>query len=452
MLLGRPFASLKVTAGTALVLLPLLGLATPAGAVTYQVGPSRPYANLQAVAGLLGPGDLVEVDGNVTYPGGVVFDNAGTAAQKITLRGLRVAGQRPRVHGGADGLKLNADHYVMEGFEVTGDAGLPTNRCVFTVGNDITIRDTVVHDCPRHGILGADQFSGDLLLEHVEVHHCGSGTQYHQVYVATDNTRFPNAVFRMRFSWIHDANGGNSVKSRAGRSEIHYNWIEGALYHELDLIGADPGGQPSVPLREDHEVAGNVLVKVNTSSGRIARLGGDGTGDSNGRFRFAHNTMILGTATSAALAIQDHVESLEFSDNVVWRTDGGTFRAVRTVEQVGTSLHAGQNNWIQSNATDVRGEWTGTLLGTTPGFTNFASWNLVPAVGGALHNAGLVPTAGPGGAPFPGPLGTPAWHPPVRSVGLPGSQQARPVAGTIDIGAYESATVPVELQSLSIED
>ena len=122
------------------------------------------------------------------------------------------------------------------------------------------------------------------------------------------------------------------------------------------------------------------------------------------------------------------------------------------MEQVGTSLHAGQNNWVQSNATDVRPEWTGTLLGSTPGFTNFATWNLVPAVGGALHNAGLWPTSGPGGAPFPSPLGAPAFHPPARSVGLPGSQQARPSAGTIDIGAYESATVPVELQFLSIED
>ena len=43
----------------------------------------------------------------------------------------------------------------------------------------------------------------------------------------------------MRFSYVHDANGGNSVKSRAARNEIHYNWIEGALYHELDLIGAE---------------------------------------------------------------------------------------------------------------------------------------------------------------------------------------------------------------------
>src|SRR5512147_2065777 len=38
--------------------------APPVSAATYQVGPGRSYTNLQAVAPLLGPGDLVEVDGN----------------------------------------------------------------------------------------------------------------------------------------------------------------------------------------------------------------------------------------------------------------------------------------------------------------------------------------------------------------------------------------------------
>jgi len=36
---------------------------------------------------------------------------------------------------------------------------------------------------------------------------------------------------------VHDGNGGNGVKSRAERNEIYYNWIEGSLYHELELIG-----------------------------------------------------------------------------------------------------------------------------------------------------------------------------------------------------------------------
>lgn len=65
-----------------------------ASAITYQVGPSRTYKKLQDVAALLAPGDLVEVDGNATYPGDLIFTRPGTVVNKITIRGIRVNGLR----------------------------------------------------------------------------------------------------------------------------------------------------------------------------------------------------------------------------------------------------------------------------------------------------------------------------------------------------------------------
>ncbi len=95
----------------------------------------------------------------------------------------------------------------------------------------------------------------------------------------------------MQYCYIHDANGGNAVKSRAERNEIYYNWIEGALYHELELIGPDPaGGVSEGAAREDSDVVGNVLRKRNDFA--VVRFGGDGTGQSNGRYRFVNNTVI----------------------------------------------------------------------------------------------------------------------------------------------------------------
>jgi hypothetical protein len=417
----------------------------------YDVGPGQPFANLQAVQGLLGPGDLVLLQGNATYPGGVLFQNHGTPAEKVTIRGVRVNGLRPVVSGGADGIKLDADHYVVESIEVTGNASLPTNRCLFLQGNDITVRDTAVHDCPRHGILGADQDTGDVTLEHVEVYETGSGTQYHQIYMSADQEAFPGAVFRMRFSYVHDANGGNSVKSRAARNEIHYNWIEGALYHELDLIGSEEYAEALV--REDSEVVGNVLVKTAGSLGRVARIGGDGTGQTDGRYRFAHNTVVLNNGgTPGVVALQDQVGSLQLSDNVIYRPSGGAFTVVVTGdEDPPAAVHAGQNNWVASNAGGVRPEWTGTVTGTNPGFANLGAWNLTPVLGGAIHDDGVLPTSGPPGASFPNPLSAPLFHPPVRTVGLPGSEQARPSAPPIDIGAYEANSAPV-VPSMAIDD
>ncbi len=66
----------------------------------YQVGPGKPYATLQAVAGMLAPGDIVEVDGDHSYPGGVVFANPGLPDRKIEIRGITINGRRPVISGG----------------------------------------------------------------------------------------------------------------------------------------------------------------------------------------------------------------------------------------------------------------------------------------------------------------------------------------------------------------
>src|SRR6266540_4454489 len=182
-------------------------------AITYQVGPSRTYKKLQDVAALLAAGDLVEVDRNATYPGDLILTRPGTAVNKITIRGLRVNGLRPIISGGTNTIEFRlSDHYVFEGFDVTGGSF----RGIYHHADDITIRDTVVHDCPAHGILGADMDSGSLTLEYVEVYHCGNGTGQHPVYMATDEFAHPGSVFRMQYCYLHDQNGATIFKGRAG--------------------------------------------------------------------------------------------------------------------------------------------------------------------------------------------------------------------------------------------
>ena len=299
----RFFPMLRTGASMALFAAPLVSCGDPMEATSevsqsltvYQVGPGKQYANLQAVASLLRPGDIVEVQGGTTYAGGVRLTQSGTAASKITIRGVRVGGARPRLSGGTNTIEFAANHIVFEGFDVTGG----TSRCVFHHGHEITIRDTVIHDCPAHGILGADSGSGSLTLEYSEVYRSGSGDRLHQIYMATDETAYPGAVFRMQYYYVHDGNGGNNVKSRAERNEIYYNWIEGAYYHDIELIG--PDGQDENLKREDSDVVGNVVYQGYTTRSHPAiRVGGDGTGQTFGRFRFLNNTIVLGNATHLA--------------------------------------------------------------------------------------------------------------------------------------------------------
>lgn len=417
-----------------------------ARAATYRVGTSaaadyRQLTELPALA----PGDEVLVEGDTDYEGGVVFDFDwdGTAAMPIVVRGVVAAGAaRPRISGGMNTIELQGDHYVLENLDISSGS----RRCVFHHAHAITIRDTVVHDCPRQGILGADNDSGSLTLERVEVHHAGGGTFDHQIYMATDEVAHPGSVFRMIGCWVHDANGGNSVKSRAERNEIFFNWIEGGYYHELELIGPDPsGGIDEDQAREDSDVVGNVFVKRGTNENfAVVRFGGDGTGQSLGRYRFAFNTVIVAPGASAAIfRLFSGLESVEMHSNIFAMRGGGSPNLLREVEAewVRGRLVAGTNNWVPTGSTNVPPEWTGTITGSDPGLVDLsalASLDARPAtMTSPVVDVGLAPPPMFTASPFTSPREL-IDQSPLHGVGT----TARPLVGTIDLGAYEHGTAP----------
>ncbi|WP_440223186.1 hypothetical protein ACQQ2N_19205 [Dokdonella sp. MW10] len=421
----------------------LAASAAPALAATHAVGPTRTYTTLQSLLDTvtLRPGDLVEVD-RADYAGGVIVrsQHSGTAAQPVVIRGLRGGGRRPLFSGGTNTIELrNANHIVLEGFEFTGG----TSRCVYVYAANTVLRDLLVRDCPSHGILSSDQLSGSLTLEYSEIRTSGAGDGRHALYIQTDEVAFPGSVFRMRHNFVHSGTGGNLLKSRAERNVIHYNWFEGAYYHELELIGPDRNTQQAgwtVDLaREDSEVLGNVIVHSGTF-GAILRLGGDGTGESKGRYRLVNNTILAtGSASSyTALRLFEPLESVESHNNVFHRTTAGTLNIERNTEAIWTFGRrvAGSNNWIRNGAGVVPAEWTGTLTGSDPGFTNLAGFDLVPAAGSPLAGAGNANPASPTAWPFPSPTPLPLAMPPVRAGIVPGTPVPRPAEPAPTIGAY----------------
>jgi hypothetical protein len=411
---------------------------------TFNVGPGRIYTDLQSVASRLKAGDMVEVDGDASYPGDVVFTQPGDADNKITIRGVRINGRRPVISGGTNSVAFvtpwpysgpGADHYIFEGFEVTGGS----SRGIYHQAKDLTIRDVSVYDCPGQGVHGADHGSGSLTMEYVEVYACGDGDRRHQIYMATDEEHYPGSVFRMQYCYIHDGNGGNNVKSRAERNEIYYNWIENALYHEIELIGPDGGdGGDAALAREDSDVVGNVLRKT-SRNGFVARVGGDGTGETNGRYRFVNNTIICGEY--AVFRLFDGIESIEMHNNLFYRNDGGPVDLVRSVDAkwaAGSEQIAGSNNWVAQGTLNIPSQWRDTFQGTAPDFEDFDGADLRPVKGGNLTDAANASPTGVPGYPFPTPLALPGAHPPLDGIGQPGSAQARPDDGSLDIGAFEA--------------
>lgn len=430
-----------------LLLMSLLPAA--AAGETYRVGSGLPHATLQSLLGsvVLQPGDVVEVEPG-SYAGGVILQRSGAAGSPILIRGLRDGlGQRPLLSGGSNTFEFRrADHIVFEGFELTGGS----SRCVFVHARDVVLRDLLVRDCPGQGILSADLDTGNLTLEYSEIRNSGAGSGQHSLYIQSDEVSNPGSAFRMRFNYVHRGTGGNLLKSRHERNLIHYNWFEGAWYHELELIGPDPnfqqpGWTPAL-VREDSELLGNVIVHSSPLNpfGAVMRLGGDGTGQSHGRYRLVNNTILVSTVASPATVLRlfEDLESVEVHNNLIWRSTPGELRIERTVEAVWTAGErrvAGSSNWINADATFVPAEWTGTLSGADPGLVDAGAFDLRPTELSPLAAAGSPAPNSPAAWPFPDPTLLPQFLPPTRAWLAPGSERPRSSSLPPSIGALEAA-------------
>jgi hypothetical protein len=95
----------------------------------------------------------------------------------------------------------------------------------------------------------------------------------------------------------------------------------------------------------------------------------------------------------------------------------------------------GSNNWTTAGSLNIPAQWTGTLTGANPGFTDLASNDPRPAPGSPLLNAANPRPATPATFPFPHPHFPPAHHPPRHAI--ESAPATRPFDCDLDIGAYE---------------
>lgn len=426
----------------------MLSLSALAGAVEYRVGPTQTFTGLQALldARDLAPGDVVIVDGNHTYAvgSGIVVreDDGGSAAQPVIIRGERINGNRPVLSGGANTIKFqNSDYVVLEGFEITGGSA----RCVFHDAHEVALRDVLVRNCPNHGVHSAD-LAGSLTIEYSELHSIGSAgnDQKHTIYAQTGEIEHPDAVFRLRHSYLHNGLSGNMVKSRAERTELHYNWIEGADVQDVEMLSPDPNFQSNNwdddTAIEYGEMVGNVIVHGGGSSDYAVRLGGDGTGaGSKGRYRLVNNTFVY-DGGGTVLRLFAALESVEVHNSVFVRRSGsGNVQVYRDVEAdwlQSRQIHGG-NNWVDSNTTTLPSEWTLTASAANAGFVDAAAYNLTPTATSGLRDHGNnAPQSRPAFA-FPNPSPMPPAFLPKRAAQRPGQAVPRVLDGVVDAGAFE---------------
>jgi Right handed beta helix region len=418
----------------------------PSAPATHFVGPTRTFKTLQEVADQLKPGDIVDVDGDHEYAGGITLSESGTADKPITIRGVKVNGKRPVIKQGPKDriIVVDGSYTILDGLEVIGKPDETTQAGMGVYGNNIVIRDCIIHDC-RNAVLGYGSGTGNVLVEYCEIYNCGGEPKgnldfAHQIYMATDEVQYPNAVFRLQHCYIHDAKGGNNVKTRSGRNEIYYNWIEGARYHAIELIGPDLDDNDEMTettKREDSDVVGNVLIA--TSNGSAARIGGDGTGSTSGRYRFVNNTFIIKNNADGLRGLDD-IETVELYNNIFYKANGDQadiFSEADVAWVNGNRQLHGSNNYISPGSSKVPAGLTGILAAATPDFTDVNTKDFSLKSTSTLINAGATSTPTFSGSSFPSPLFPVSFHPPIHTHTEAGKAIVRPSNGVLDVGALE---------------
>lgn len=451
-------------------------VASIAQATTYEVGPGKPLANVGDVPWeALAAGDTVLIHARpMPYREKWVISRAGTASAPITVRGVPDAsGNLPVISGDGATTRLQLDYtnevrgvikigtaspdvlpqYIVvenldvrsarPGYTFTDDAGTAgvayaANAAAIYVerGQHLIIRGCTLHDAGNGLFIGI--FNGDtqdVLVDGNYIYDNGNvGSAFeHNNYTAAVGITFQ----RNRFGPLRPGCNGNALKDRSIGTVIRYNWIESGN-RQLDLVDAED--DPSLitdPRYRTTFVYGNVLIEPEgAGNSQIVHYGGD-SGDTSiyrkGVLHFFHNTVVsTRTGNTTLLRLSTNEETADVRDNVVYVSAPGDRLAL--LDSAGT-LEL-RSNWLKTGFVASHSGLTGTIttpvpnvVGTSPGFVDEAAQDFHLTAASAARDAatGLAAAALPA-------------NDVVRQYVKHQLDEARPSAGTRDIGAFEVAS------------
>jgi hypothetical protein len=320
-------------------------------------------------------------------PGGLVDNAPGSYTAGDKARGCWQVSGGTNYH--IDGIvfrNCRASNYDSAGLRYyAGTSGLLITNCVFK-SND-------------NGLTGGTQNS-DATVEFCEFDSNGNtsastSSPTHNVYVY-------GGTFAMRYSYLHDPVQGQNLHCRAVTSTIEYNWFDRAKSYVGDLMTSDDyASNPVGYFAQQMTLRGNVIIEASTqaNTGQIFALYNDEASGSPLILSVTalYNT-VIGAGAHAAFVHLSNADgtqmSAEVDDNIVY----GTSQPV-LVENVGRATVTGSHNWLQTGATltGLSPGLTGSVSGTSPGFTNAAALDFTLAggsacIGAADHTVGGLPT------------------------------------------------------------
>ena len=257
-----------------------LTLSAPmAGAGTRLVGPQHALKTPSAAAKVAHDGDTVEIE-----PGLYAGDAAVWRQNRLTIKG-----RGGRVHLRADGASaedkaiwvIKGAQTTIENIEFSGAKVAHRNGAGIRLeGAGLTLRHCFFHH-NETGILAGPNLESDIIVEHTEfAHNAVAGGHNHNVYIGTVRS------FVLRASYVHHADVGHNVKSRAIKNFITYNRImderDGRASYAIDL----PDGGLAF-------VIGNLVQQGPANENRtVVAYGAEGYKNPLNELYFVSNTVV----------------------------------------------------------------------------------------------------------------------------------------------------------------
>lgn len=377
---------MKIILGALLACAPLL---QSVHAATLSVGPGKTYPTPCRAFAAAASGDTVEIAA-ATYTG----DVCGIYPHRLLIRGVQ---GRPKIDAGGRNAMgkgtwvVAGNQITIENVEMLGAKVPDRNGAALRLeGTGFTLRGSYLHD-NENGILSGANSASDIVIETSEFGRNGYGTgQTHNVYIGTVRS------LTFRYNYTHDAHVGHNLKSRAQTNKILYNRFSssglGQPSYEIDL----PNGGLSW-------VIGNVIQQpaANQNAALLA-YGAEGASNASQQLYVINNTFLNDdTVRGTFIQVGPTVTTPALVQNNVF---------------VGTGAISSQADALQKS----------NLRSNTPGFVNRASFDLRPAPGSPMIDAGSAPPN--------------AALAPVAAYKHVAAGMPRPLAGKLDAGAYEAGS------------
>ena len=410
-----------------------------------EVGPGSTFSHLRQVKwDKLKPGDEVIIKAKKEpYREKIIVKRSGTRKRPIRITGVPDAeGHLPVIDG------FDAVH-----FDARTEVGLARRAIIIVGGSNaqgqadfVIIRNLELRNANNTNffyqngqrVKYADNGAGvyvqrgkNVVVKGCRIHSCCMGVQtayYPEVnnFALIGNIIYDNGDFT-RNHWAHNVylsagkslvefnrfgelvSDGNNIKDRSGLTIIRYNWIEGGMSRQIDLV--ETKKYPSA----DAYVYGNVIISgKKTKNPKMVLFGGDAGKYSsrNGTLYFFNNTV--------------HFKQKRL-DGFVW-VNRPNCRAVLSNNMflgghavwIGNGVITGFNNLVEFGADPAR--LSNSYMGGIEQIMNRNGVSYFPRPGSLLINNGsfAIP-ARVRYMPMP----------------IPGEKKQRPQLGKMDIGAYE---------------